>query len=605
MLRPYTSMLMLECPDGQGEAAFALLWEFAGRASRNIRLGEVAVVASGLSDIQPYPGSGRGDPRMVDQIDALIYRTTRPPSWAQSDSAYADTTNQLVVILRRRNLLALHCESGLRDAVIRRLARQPQVLLRLVPGDLLQGAFLRGAAKVLWMRGAHSPRAVRPDAKQLSGSRLQDALNPLDDSTFAMVSAKAALPPQAGRTALAGNVGTTPGKATVWNGPTQSFDEFVTLVTEVMTEIEETSATGSALERPYPILALETGDLSAVAEAYDIACAGPESLPGEPDVNPDLAGAAATLDRAVMIVHGQPGSAGFIVDVGLDGAIGGSLQAQATISAGRVRYAFGPHGAATNPVPVRQVLDALEEFGDDLITVYYDSGHTVTGGRIMRQDVRPEPFMNWDFRDFAGYSIIREKPEISPQLIHDATGQDQDHSLFGWVARNYASGYLICDDSPGEICDFVHLGHDASLSYIHVKAASTSNPARGVAVGAYEVIASQAVKNLLALSIPKLREHLEKPPVDRPACWTDGQRVDGRGQFLDALQYHGPRDGKRVVLIQPHMSKPLLDRLREPDAAATATANLGRLQLLETLLNAARGAAISLGGDLTAIGTLL
>jgi hypothetical protein len=603
-LKPYASLMLMQCPDDQREAAFAFLWTATLKASCNVRVGSVTVTESGLMEVERYLSPSGADSDPIDEINAFIYRTERPPSWAQPDSGYVDERNSLSLIVRRRSLLALHCDSSVRDAVMRLLAKQPQTLLRIVPQDLLQGAFLKGEAKVLWLRGAHAPRTTRPDSKQLSGRRLQEALNPLDDNSFAMMSAKAALPTDVNRTVLTGSVGTTPQKGTVWNRPMQSFDEFARLVSEVMTAIEETSTTGMGIDRPYPILAVTTTDLSQVRGAYDAAALGPENFPSESELDVDLISAAEILQRAVMIIRPRANSPDFTMDVGLDGAIGGSILAQANPNVNGVHFKFGFDGSPNNPAVVREILDALE-YSNDLITVYYDSGHSISGGRIITPSVRPEPFKNWDFRDFAGYDITREKPAVSPQQIHNDIGLQGDRSLFSWVANNYVDGFLICDDGTGEISDFLHIAGDCTLSYIHVKAASRSNANRGVAVGAYEVVASQAVKNLSALTTRTLHERLKNPRVPEPACWVEGRRVSSRDQFLEALEYHGPQDDKRVVIIQPHVSKALYDRLKKSTPTAQTSLNAHRLQLLETLLNAARGAAMCVGGDLVTIGAMV
>jgi hypothetical protein len=604
-LRPYASLVMFQCPHGQQQAAFALLWAAIVKATCAVRIGSTAVIESGLAGIEQYLGNSNPSFESIDEANGFIYRTQRPSSWAQPTSEYIDTRYFLALIIRRRSLLALHCESSARDSVLRWLSRNPQTLLRLVPEDILQGAFLKGEAKVLWLRGAHAPRPTRPDSKQLSGRRLQEALNPLDDNTFAMMSARAALPPDANRTAFIGNVGTTPQKGTVWNRPTNNFDEFVRLVSEVMTTIEEISSTGEGVDRPYPILASATNDLSQVSGAYDAVALPLESSPLESEIDPDLVAAAEVLERAVMIIHPRENGADFVMDVGLDGAIGGSILAQATLNAGRVHFNFGFHGSPTNPEMVRAVLDGLG-YGDELITVYYDSGHSISGGRIIVPSVRPEPFRNWSFRDFSGYDITLEKPDgaRSPQAIHAEIGRDGDRSLFAWVTKNYSEGFLICDDGPGEVSDFLHLAYDCTLSYIHVKAASTRSANRGVAVGAYEVLASQAVKNLAVLTTRTLGQRLHFPFVSEPACWVDGLRVSARDKFLDALEYHGPQDDTRVIVVQPHVNKMLYDRLKTASSTDEVSRNQTRLQLLETLLNAARGAAMAVGGDLITVGAM-
>jgi hypothetical protein len=306
-----------------------------------------------------------------------------------------------------------------------------------------------------------------------------------------------------------------------------------------------------------------------------------------------------------MIVHGHQNDAAFTIDVGLDGAIGGTILAQPGSTPSGVHLQFGPQGAATNPETVRQILEALR-YGDDLYVVYYDSGHTISAGAIVSPSTRAEPYRRWDFRDFAGFDITREKPDRDPpQQIHNAIGLPGDTSLFGWVVATYRTGYLICDDGPGEVADFLHIAHDCTLTFIHVKAANTSNPTRGVAVGAYELVSSQAVKNLTVLTTQLLRQRIESPTVPNPASWVDGQRVADRTPFLEALDYVGPQDDKRVVIVQPHMNKELYKRLKGAGVTPDLTLNQRRLQLLETLLNASRSAAIYVGGDLITVGALV
>jgi hypothetical protein len=605
VIKPYGSFTILECPADHGEAAFALLATVAKRISRDVRVGTVAVVHTGLSGSDQYLNSRQPGGRGVDQAGGFVYRTMRPPSWAMPDSPYEDVAYELALVVRCRNLLALSGDGALRKSVARWLQRNPQQLLSIVDPDILQGAFLSGEGKVLWLRGAHAPRTTKPDSKQLSGRHLQEALNPLDDNSFAMISAKAAMPTDGNRIELTGNVGTTPAKGTVWSRGTDSFAAFIRMVSEVLETVEQTLASGGGLARPFPILTVSTSDLSEVTGAYDIACALPESLPADPDVDPAALAAARLLERSVMIVHGHQTDAAFTIAAGLDGAIGGSILAQPSKKAGGVHFEFGPYGSATHPDSVRQVVEALR-CSNDLFVVYYDSGHTISAGSIVSPSTRPEPYRAWDFRDFTGFDITREKPDgASVQEIHCAVGLPGDTSLFGWVAANYASGYLICDDGPGEVADFLHIAYDCTLTFIHVKAANTSSPARVVAVGAYEVVASQAVKNLTVLTTQKLRERVESPKVPSPACWVDGERVGDRTQFLDALEYVGPRDDKRVVIVQPHISKALYDRLKGSGGARQLTCDQRRLQLLETLLNASRSATIYVGGDMSTIASLV
>lgn len=595
-LKPYASLLVIESIDNEVERASDILWRIVERAARKVRPPtSVVMIASGLSGIGGYLAQGG-----VDAISGSVFQKVSVPNWAQPEAGFSDTTSHLALLVRRRRLFALHCSPPVREIVQRWLDGHGRPYFNRIPTAILQGAFLQGEAKVLWLRGAHTPRTTQPDSKTMAGRRLQDALSAIGDATFAMTSAKAALPDDPSRRALTGSVGTTPQKSVLWNRPTSDFDEFIALVSEVFDAIEQTALAHAGIDRPFPILANETYDLSDVAGAYDLAALPPETLLEGPIQDPDLVEAAYILERAVLEVDGTPGSADFLVHVGLDGAFTGTLRAAVVTTGTSVQFKFGIEGAPTNLVSTKTVLEAIR-YGQDLITVYYDSGHSIADGRIISQQIRPAPFPGWDFRDFTGYDITREKPAVKRQEIHDKTAMDNDTSLFGWVVREFSEGYLTCDDGSGEVCDFLHVSErDYTLSFIHVKASSTGRLERGVAVGNYEIVASQAAKNLMSFDTGKLRKQLESPGVANPACWSNGTRVTGRQDFLDALDCHGPQDKTRVIIVQPHLTEVTYNAVRNSGAPSL---NLSRLALLETLLNSAGGSVMALGGELVVIGS--
>jgi len=270
-----------------------------------------------------------------------------------------------------------------------------------------------------------------------------------------------------------------------------------------------------------------------------------------------------------------------------------------------VAFSFGysPGSEPTNPGPVRQALDALEN--DDLFAVYYDSGHVVGPNGIWHRNTSSAPFPNWRFHDFSGFDIATEKPGNTPAQIHSRVGSRNDKSLFGWVAQHYSSGWLACDDGPGEVADFVHISPDAVLSLIHVKGAHSTSRTRTVAVSAFEIVASQAAKNSRRLDdLDILRETLMIAFTGR-AAWTDGKRVPDRAEFLEVLGSLMPSDKKQVVIVQPHVSEPMCKRIRASASSqgSTRSRELFRLSTLETLLHTTRAAAVAVGADLEVIGS--
>ena len=601
-LRPYISLLFLQCATEQEELAFARLSDFMRRTRERRARGANILLAAGIGGVAGFLRDSPAS-RGVDQIDGFVHKIEANPSWAMSGATYIDIRHTLSIILRRGRIFAVYCDASMRSAVAKWLKREPRPPLEQVSQNIVQGAFLRGEAKGLWLHGTHVRSVIRPDTKHITGLRVQDTLSPLEDSSFAMSAARAKLPDDTGLTALLGIVGTVPRKGIVWNRQAQEFTEFMAAAIEALELIEETITSGATLNRPFPILAVESRDLSEVRGAYDILTLGPDDLPMSPDVTEEMTGAAEVLQHANLEVRGSPGSADFKLVVSMDGASCGLLQATVRLNGDNIVFNFGydPGSQPTNPGPLRTVLDALE--ADDLSAVYYDSGHMVGQNGIWHRNTNSAPFPNWKFHDFSGFDITTEKPGATPQQIHSLVGTGGDTSLFGWVVRHYSSGWLICDDGPGEAADFLHISPDAVLSLIHVKGAHSSSRGRGVAVSPFEVVASQAAKNSRRLdNLDTLADTLLIAFTGRGA-WTDGTRVPDRAEFLDMLASMVPSDRKQVVIVQPHLSEVTYENIwaTAHRQGSGRSQEAFRLSTLETLLHTTRAAAVAVGGDLEVI----
>jgi len=271
----------------------------------------------------------------------------------------------------------------------------------------------------------------RPDSKQLSGLRLEDTLNALEDSSFAMAAVRSKLPEELALTALLGIVGTSPRKGTMWNGQAENFSQFMESALAALGLIEDTAANGQLLARPFPILAEEAEDLAGVHGAYDIGTLTPDDIPVRSDVSDEVIEAAAVLERATFTVIGRPGSADFQLEVGLDGAMSGQVEATVRMKGDHVAFTFGPGGKITNPGPVRAIIDALDA-GEDLFCVYYDSGHVVGPHGIGRRNVSLIPFPNWRFLDFSGFDISTESPaRLPPRSMRSPGAAPTGHSSAG------------------------------------------------------------------------------------------------------------------------------------------------------------------------------
>ena len=303
-LKPYASILLLECLSNNQGQAFEQLISYT--KSRLQRAGDdrVRMLANGFGDMGTLARTaGNGRPRAFDQVLGYVYVRAQPPSWVTADAGYVDVKHEVFVAMRQDRLVAIHCEGSVRDILQRWITREPPPPFRRISSGVLQGAFLRGEAKGLWLRGTHARRVTRPDNKTISGMRLQDALTVFEDSSYAMSSARVALPDGNTQTALSGIVGTTPRRALVWNRATTSFADFADLVLDVLELVNEVRVEGSELERPFPLLATGVDDLSSVRGAYDVSCLSPDELAGSPGISDAVVAAAETLQGSILDVR--------------------------------------------------------------------------------------------------------------------------------------------------------------------------------------------------------------------------------------------------------------------------------------------------------------
>jgi hypothetical protein len=159
--------------------------------------------------------------------------------------------------------------------------------------------------------------------------------------------------------------------------------------------------------------------------------------------------------------------------------------------------------------------------------------------------------------------------------------------LFTWVWKHRKKGWLWCDDGSGEIADFIHLDPGKSvLSLIHVKAANSDSPQRGISVSAYEVVCSQALKNLRytersELEIP-LKEKLMRTESKIQRGWLNGKPLPlGSTALWSAIRGVKYSQLKhRVIVVQPHVRKSSL-----PPNPSANTSSARQARLLYTLLH--------------------
>ena len=90
-----------------------------------------------------------------------------------------ESSLDLVLTLGRQRLIAIHCDSGLVDAIQSWLDKEPRPPFRRIPGGTLHAALLTGEAKGLWLKGTHARRTTKADSKNISGRRLHGRTEPV------------------------------------------------------------------------------------------------------------------------------------------------------------------------------------------------------------------------------------------------------------------------------------------------------------------------------------------------------------------------------------------------------------------------------------------
>ncbi|MCA1702840.1 MAG: hypothetical protein LC808_06035, partial [Actinobacteria bacterium] len=595
-LQPFASfaVLIYTGPD-VNLACSAITAQLKRVALRQTRVRSVELVADGLAEGW-LDGAIDGAENDILNIAAFAYRVTRTASWAKLGSRYSVTADELSIAFQCNDLVAVHCPRGQVDSLQRWLDGSPRPAFRRVPGTFLQVAFLLGEARGMWLRGTHRRQTTKADTKNLSGTSLADALNPFEDSSFALTSGRSSVDTARNLAAISGTVGTTPRKAWVWNNRTDSLADYAAVAHEALTLVASSMANPPS-DLPFPELAVEVDSLSGVRAAYDAYISEPEELAQLPDVSQELLDRSEDLRDVLIDVDGDPSGPSFTLSVGQGSSEAARIRCRPRFARDRIVIDVGFDRPPSDPGPAAAIRDAL---GDgDLLNVYFESGHVLARSTLTRVNQEHHPFKGWAFHDFTGYSTTSEKPAgTTSQDIHDAVGLPGEASLFSWVVTQFGSGHLACDDGSNEVADFIHLEHNGLLTLIHAKAASSASGGR-VASGAFELVVSQAVKNLRYMNPNRLVTALETTPLERPATWLDGVRTNDRLPLINAIRHRPIVADVQVVILQPHHTLAMQQRLEALTASGGSSRDLLRFHLIETMLNSARGTAVALGGELT------
>lgn len=535
----------------------------------------------------------------IDALFATIRERRTVPSWADEQSDREDVTNQLTFVVRRGPFVFIH--SPVSETALRKWLHKHANLYRFLPAKVLRRVF-NGDGKQVWLRGVHRRRVTKADSKALGGERLQEALDDDEDASYAWTAATIDYTPADEAALVRGRVTVSPARSRLYWKTGVNLFTFLAAVVETV-DILEKALADEPQEELFRQLAIPETDLANVHGAYEVTVIELDEMLLDQNADFDeLTERVALLRDCFLEIRGVPDTSAFVAVVGYEGSEVGELSIKPVQRGDYFQLDVRFAGHPSHEERARLIRDAI---GDgDLLAVYYDSGHTYDQGQINVQRQTAPPFPRLEFTDFSGYKVHREKPAVSgEQKIHDAIDCDGDRSLFTWVVHHYQDGWLVCDDHAGEVADFLHLGNSGILTAIHVKGASSASTKRQVAVGPYQEVVAQAVKNLRLLASDALAERFSVERLAPRAAWHDGVRVTNVDGFVDELRMRTARDRTNVVIVQPHLQKGVVLAARTAAEAGTPTRDSHSLVLLDGLLRSARKTVVSLWDDLRVLGS--
>jgi hypothetical protein len=549
----------------------------------------------------------------------IHYSETRSPPW-YAGRDLDETHHHCIFVLKREKLIALaFSDPVLRNTIVADIRRQRLKLfksLKLLTAKQINDGFVRGRVRTLWLSGAHRRTSTKADSKILTGLELEAALDPLEDQGYYFSSVRSTHDGLTFNTVPTGVVvGANPRNARVWIGPSKDWKAFISRVDGLIDAAATAIRAPSSVISPLPVLASPIDGIAGANEPYDMAIIVPEAV---------SAGAEDVHDEPWL--HEFSDAARFVISPKSSSPSFGAEVFWGQESYGRMDYEFTAATDGTVSVKATALnwnnrLDRHKEIlkicsNTDLLTVYFDTGHTFAQGHFYETRFRDARFENWQWAKLTGFAVDTEKPLEGKKLKIADIGGRNDTSLFGSVAKHWpnlldggaATGWLICDDGSMESADFIHFNdqaHPPRLSLIHVKGSGSAAANRGISVSDYEIVVGQAVKNLRYLDRTNIADKLasEEGKQISTAVWRDGARQTNRRDVIKALRQAGSNLDKAVYVFQPRVRKSTIETIvAHMRAGRLDHSDVRRLQQLDTLLLAARAECFGLGAAFHVIG---
>ena len=591
---------------------------------KNLKKDIIAELRAGVLPKNETSSATRSFVAVEDPSDApdgmhltwLAYDEKRPPAWYAQDDL-KNTLHHLVVISALDDVLSICCtDSAARQTIVRSVRKAEKTSfkhIKKMAASEVEAAFVEGKVRTLWLSGAHRRSLVKPDAKVLSGAELENALDPLDDQTYFFSSVRTTSSNHElandGRDAI---VGASPIHARIWLGPSRDWGQFADRMANILRQAKRSLDAGTANYTPIPVLARPTTDIGEVEHPYDVAIIAPEKLLAEEMERDDGdRWLQQFADQVLFVITEQDEAPNFRAKVMWGEEEYGELSFEFRSDAGGAHRlgiaALDWDESKDHHAEIRAVCSEPEH-----LTLYFDTGHTFARGQFYLTQFRDAQFDDWEWVNAADATVDvkQEKPLDGRRFAVESIGDAADTSLFGLVVRHWPNttdlgqptGWLVCDDGAGESADFIHLDDTPGrekLTLIHAKGSGSVAANRQISVSDYEVVVSQAIKNLRHVDRGLLREKLKANGngILQDAVWHNGVRQVNRAGFLEALGGIGSSADLKVVVLQPRVRRAELESARALLANGNSNAQTRRVQQLDALLLGAKASCAGLGAE--------
>ncbi len=560
----------------------------------------------------------------------LIYVEKKPPSWWKNGPE--ENHHHFLIVLAKGGRIALCAsDSAFRDKVGEKI--RSDAIASPVPRGTMASAFIGPEAKTAWLNGIHTPNAVKPDAKMLSGQALEYAIDPLGDHTYYLsalrsrpaISGLEKKPTTArGKGAVPGKrtVGAAPGRARVWLGRPKDWAEF----NDQMVALLDHLAVGTAqVPQGLTSLAEEIDGVDDLGSAYALSILPPSLIDEDATRTKDQTEQDLEIAYELAFDMAPRSKGGFVAEIVMHDKTIGTIEVSLKPN-GRM-FDVEAEWTDSAETDLRKRIKAALERREGL-KIYYDDGKTFAEGSLFSTKFVEAEF-GWETTSFVGFDVHREKPGTKKQKLIDAIMEEKDNSLFDFVRKRWgARGMLACDDGSMELADFVHFdekkGH---IELIHVKAAggytdpvkaaaksaakgkvastaTAAKPAkssadRHISVSDYEIVAAQAIKNVRHLDKAVLIARLKQSAGHEiaKATWIDGVREDDRTKLIAALERAPDNLTRGVTVLQPRLTEKEIRACRK----AKSTKKGIQFNQLNALMLATRQAVANLGATFTGI----